>query len=246
MTVAATHTQIRVAIVTGAASGIGAATCRELAKTGVAIVANARREHRLQELVTEIQNAGGRAIAVAGDITLPDTVSRLIDRALETFGRLDIVVNNAGIMNEGPLAEMEFSQIQPMIDVNITAAFRLTQHAVALFRKQGYGHLVQVSSILGIKVRPGAAAYSGTKHALEAISEAARLELCHTDVKVTVIEPGYVTTELHDHWPVKPRERMGIEGLSPDAVARCIVFAVSQPSDVLISKLMVVPTRQPL
>lgn len=237
---------VRVAVVTGAASGIGAATCRELASYGIAIVANARREHRLQELAEEIQDAGGKALAVPGDITLPDTAQTLIDRALETFGRLDIVVNNAGVMHEGPLAEMEFTKIQQTIDVNVTAAFRLTQLSVALFRKQGYGHLVQVSSILGTKIRPGAAAYSGTKHALEAITEAARLELSDTDVKVTAIEPGYVTTELHNHWPVKPRERMGIDGLPPEAVARCIAFAVNQPPDVLIPKLMVVPTRQPL
>lgn len=236
----------RVALVTGASSGIGRASCLELAKAGIAVVATARRQQRLDVLAADIQQMGGEATGLAGDITDPDLPERLIEHAQSAFGRLDIVVNNAGLMHAEPLADMSFDKIQAMIDVNITAAFRLSSAAVALFRLQGHGHLVQISSILGTKVRPNTAAYSGTKHALEALTEAARLELADTDVKITAIEPGYVTTELHDHWEVKPRERFGIEGLDPSDVARAVRFVVEQPTAVLIPRLMIVPNRQPL
>ncbi len=236
----------RVALVTGASSGIGYATCLELAQAGVAITATARRKDRLDALVAQIEVVGGKAAALDADITDPQTPARLFDLALERFGRADIVVNNAGVMYDGRLTDVPFEKIQAMIDVNITAAYRITHEAVARFRKQGHGHLVQTSSILGLKVRPGASAYSGTKHALEAITEGARLELADTDIKVTAIEPGYIVTELHSHWDVKPNERMGIEGLQPGDVARCIRFVVEQPGPVLIPKLLVVPNRQPL
>ncbi len=236
----------RVALVTGASSGIGRSTCLELSRSGIAVAAVARRAERLASLVDEIEREGGHAKAIPADLTEAGALERVLQEAGAWLGRLDIVVNNAGMMHVAPLAEMDFAKIQQMIDLNLTAAFALTQAAVARFHEQGHGHLVQISSILGLKVRPGAAAYSGTKHALEAISEAARLELADTDVKITCVEPGYIVTELHEHWEKKPCETMGIQGLDPMDVARCVRFVVEQPTEVLIPKLLVVPNRQPL
>jgi len=229
--------QGRVAIVTGASSGIGQAVARELAGSGARVLVTARREERLTELAEQI---GG--MSVGGDILDPALPDRLIERACRELGDVDIVVNNAGVIEVGPVATIDIDRVCEMVRVNVEAAFRLAYCAVRHFQQRGRGHLVNVSSVMGTKVRPTAGAYSGTKYALEALSEALRMELAKTDVQVSCVEPGLVLTELHQRWPVHPTESMEIPTpLQPEDVARCVRFLLTQPSHVRIPRLMVLP-----
>ena len=232
----------KVAIITGASSGIGAATARALRAAGANLVLTARREDRIEALAKEI----GGAIAVAGDITDSDMPCHLIDRALDTYGRCDVVVNNAGFMDAATVDDMDIERACAMVRVNVEAAYRMAYTAAKHFKAKKSGHLVNISSILGTKVRPTAGAYAGTKHAIEALSEALRIELGGTGVKVSVIEPGLTLTELHNHWKVHPKDAMNINPLAPEDIARAIRFVLEQPAHVLVPKIMMIPADQQL
>ncbi len=237
------HLQGQTAIVTGASSGIGAAVARELSRAGMQLVVTARRPEQLQQLAAEL----GQARALAGDITDPELPQRLIDEAQEAFARCDAVVNNAGILEVGSAAEIDLDRMCRMVRVNVEAAFRMAYCAVRHFQAAGRGHLVNISSVLGTKVRPGAGAYSGTKYAIEALSEALRLELSGTAVKVSAVAPGMVLTELHDHMPTHPKVTLGIEHpLSPSDVARSVRYVLEQPEHVRIGRLLVLPSQSPV
>lgn len=161
---------------------------------------------------------------------------------MNVFGRCDIVVNNAGVIEVGPIASIDTDKVCEMVRVNVEAAFRVAYTFIKHFVSTGEGHLINISSVLGTKVRPTAGAYAGTKYALEALSEALRMEVRGTRVAVTCIEPGLVMTELHRHWPVHPRESMNVpHPLRPEDVARTIAFVLSQPAHVRIPRLMILP-----
>ena len=230
----------RVALVTGASSGIGAATARALDAAGMKLVLTARREDRLNGLAAELS---GPAV-LAGDIldaTMPD---RLVARALEAFGRFDVLVNNAGIMTTGEVDDVDVDKTCLMIRVNVEAAVRMAYAAARHFKKQNAGQIVNVSSVLGIKTRPGAGPYAGTKHAIEAFSESLRMELARTGVKVMVIEPGLTETELFAERDVHPAKRLNIQKpLAPEDIARCIRFMLEQPPHVRIPQMLVIPTE---
>ena len=231
----------QVAVITGASSGIGVGVAEELNRAGMKLLLTARRADRLEQLAQSLDCCE----CLPGDIADPDLPHRLMDTAVEKFGRCDVVFNSAGIMHVGPADKADVEKLCEMIRVNCEAATRMAYAAVRYFTAVGSGHLINVSSVLGTKVRPNAGVYAGTKYAVEAISEALRMELAKTNVKVTVIEPGLVATELQDHFEVHPRELLGIENpLEPADIARCVRFVLEQPAHVRIPVMMVLPGEQ--
>jgi NADP-dependent 3-hydroxy acid dehydrogenase YdfG len=227
----------KVAVITGASSGIGLAVARELRSMGMRLVLTARREELLSEVGKELQ-----AATVAGDITTPSMPQNLLDTALRSFGRCDIVLNNAGIIETGPVETIDIEKMCAMVRINVEAAFRVAYTFVRHFLAQGHGHLLNTSSVLGTKVRPMAGAYCGTKHAIEALSESLRMELAGTAVAVTCIEPGLAMTDLHRDLPEHPSKKMGMhKPLRPEDVAGCVRFALTQPEHLRIPRIMVLP-----
>ncbi len=230
-----------VAIITGASSGIGGGVARELNAAGMRLVLTARRAEKLEALAGEL----GDCEVIAIDIADEAAPQRLVACALEKFGRLDVVFNSAGIMHAGKIEDVDIDEMCRMVQVNVEAATRMAYTAVKHFQQAGSGHLINVSSILGTKVRPGTGVYAGTKYAIEALSEALRMEVAKTNVKVRVIEPGVVETELQNHFPVHPKEVLGIANpLLPADIARCVRFVLEQPAHVRIPVMMVIPGEQ--
>lgn len=231
-------------IVTGATSGIGRGVAIALHEAGMKIVATGRRKDRLEVLAKDLKN---NCEIVPGDIADPKFPQQLIDAALNKFGRCDVIFNGAGIMHAGPVEEIDIDKICEMLRVNVEATTRMAYTALKHFKKVGSGHLVNVSSILGTKVRPNAGAYAGSKYAVEALSEALRMELARTDIKVSVIEPGVVESELQDHFAVHPRQALNItQPLVPADIARAVRFVLEQPAHVRIPIMMVLPGEQPM
>lgn len=231
----------KVAIVTGASSGIGKAVVRDLAKSAVKIVMVARRKNILEELQKEIEDS----VIVQGDITNVDLPDELLCKALETFGRCDIVVHAAGILHSGIIEDVDIDQMCRMARINFEASVRISYAVLKYFKKSGSGHFIHLSSILGTKVRPGNGVYAGTKYAIEALVEALRMELAGTKIKISSIEPGVTITELHNNIPVHPTQALGItQPLQPEDVANCINFILDQPDHVRIPVLMILPGEQ--
>jgi NADP-dependent 3-hydroxy acid dehydrogenase YdfG len=237
-----------VAVVTGASSGIGEATVRSLAAEGAAVVAGARRKERLHGLVEEVTRDGGKAIAVECDLTDEQQAHALVDRAIEEFGRIDILVNNAGVMLLSKVEKGLSDEWRQMFDVNVLGLLYATDAAVEAMKGQGSGHIVNVSSVAGRKTRPTGGVYSGTKFAVNAISEAMRQELLEDGIRITIVEPGAVATELTEHiTDEEVREGLkqrNIEPLQSEDVANAIAYAVSQPQRVSVNEILIRPTRQ--
>lgn len=242
----------KVAVVTGASSGIGEATVRSLAEEGAAVVAGARRKERLDALVEEVTGGGGKAIAVECDVADEEQAHGLIRRAVEEYGRLDILVNNAGVMLLSNVGKGLSDQWRTMFEVNVLGLLYATEAAIRIMKEQGSGHLVNISSVAGRKVtRTSNGVYSGTKFAVNAISEGLRQELLEDNVRVTIVEPGAVATELPDHITDEDaRESLGglmkIERLQSEDIAGSIVYAVTQPERVSVNEILIRPTQQPL
>ncbi|WP_033287902.1 SDR family oxidoreductase [Amycolatopsis jejuensis] len=239
----------KVVAITGASSGIGEATGRLLAERGAAVVLGARRAERLDALVGEIRSGGGRALACVIDVTQRADVERLVERAVEEFGRLDVLVNNAGISKIGPLSDGDVDGWSAMIDVNVRGVLHGIAAALPVFRRQGRGHLVTTVSTAGLKIVPAQAVYAGTKNAVRTILEGLRQESTDGVVRTTSVSPGFVRTELADSIDnAEEREqiRRKVEefALDPAAVARAIAFAIEQPDDVEIGDITIRPTVQ--
>ncbi len=240
----------KVVAITGASSGIGEATARHLAAEGAAVVLGARRIDRLYRLVAEIETAGGRAAATRVDVIEPDDLRALVDLAVERFGRLDVLVGNAGISRIGPVADLDVAGWSAMVDVNVKGILHGIAAAMPIFRGQGSGHLVTVVSTAGLKIVPTQAVYAGTKNAVRTLLEGLRQESTDGVLRTTSISPGYVRTEFIDHAVDDPavreqvRQNMAELGIDPVAVARAIAFAIDQPEDVEIGDLTIRPTRQ--
>lgn len=239
----------KVVVITGASSGIGAETAEMLAASGAKVVLTARRKDRLDALVARIRDAGGEALAVESDVTDPAQMRAVAETAVGTFGRLDVWVNNAGLMPLSPIALGRTEEWNRMVDVNLKGVLNGVAAAHPFMLKQGAGHFVNVSSVAGHKVFPGAAVYSATKFAVRALSEGIRME-SDGAVRVTNISPGAVRTELADHIGV-PEVKEGIQdaldnAIGPDAIARAIRYAIAEPADVDVNELIIRPAKQEL
>jgi NADP-dependent 3-hydroxy acid dehydrogenase YdfG len=240
----------KVVAITGASSGIGEATARHLAALGAPVVLGARRTDRLDRVVAEIEAAGCEAVAVRVDVTEPADLRSLVDVAVERFGRLDVLVGNAGVTRISTIADLDVEGWSSMVDVNVKGILHGIAAALPLFRRQGSGHLVTVVSTSGLKIVPTQAVYAGTKNAVRTLLEGLRQESTDGALRTTSINPGYVRTELIDNAVDDPavreevRRSMADLGIDPVAVARAIAFAIDQPDDVEIGDLTIRPTRQ--
>jgi NADP-dependent 3-hydroxy acid dehydrogenase YdfG len=233
----------KVAIITGASSGIGRAVALDLNEIGVKFVLAGRREDRLLELKSELTHAA----ILPGDICQDGMPQNLLKMALDTFGSCDIVFNNAGVTTVGSIDDIDIEKMAYMVRVNVEAAFCMAYVAVKHFKSTGAGYLLNTSSVLGTKVRPSAGAYAGTKFAIEALTEALRLELAKTNIGVSAIEPGLVKTELHRDWQVQPAQSMNIpRPLQPEDIARVVRFILEQPDHVRLPRILAVPADQEL
>jgi NADP-dependent 3-hydroxy acid dehydrogenase YdfG len=241
----------KTAVVTGASSGIGEATVRALVAEGAAVVAGARRKERLEELGEEVTQVGGKMVGVECDITDEKQAQDLVRRAVEEFGRIDVLVNNAGVMLLSKIERGLSDEWRRMFDVNVMGLLYATHAAIRYMKEQGSGHIVNISSVAGRRVRPTTGVYSGTKFAVNAISEALRQELLEDSVRVTVIEPGVVETELQSHITDEEaiesldamRERL--DALQAEDIANAIAYTVTQPERVSVSEVLIRPTQQP-
>ncbi|WP_431929558.1 SDR family oxidoreductase [Amycolatopsis tucumanensis] len=239
----------KVVAFTGASSGIGAATAIELADRGAAVVLGARRGERLASLVERIRDAGGRAEMLEVDVTRRGDLAELVGLAVDRFGRLDVLVSNAGIASLAPVADLEVDAWDAMIDVNVRGVLYGIAAAMPVFRSQGRGHFVTTVSTSGLKIVPTQAVYAGTKNAVRTVLEALRQESTDGVVRTTAISPGYVRTELVDNVAdpgqrEAARQAMAELGIDPEAVARAVAFAIEQPDDVEIGELVIRPARQ--
>ena len=242
----------KVAVVTGASSGIGEATAEALAAEGAAVVVAARREDRLTELVERIRDDGGRVLAAVCDVTDESQAHGLIQKAVEEFGNVDILVNNAGVMLLSSVGKGLSEEWRRMFEVNVMGLLYATEAAIEAMRRQGGGHLVNISSLAGRKVtRDSSGVYAGSKHAVHAISEGLRQELLEDNIRVTIVAPGAVETELPDHiTDEEARESlsglMSLERLQAEDIANAVVYAVTQPWRVSVNEILIRPTQQPV
>jgi NADP-dependent 3-hydroxy acid dehydrogenase YdfG len=242
----------KVAVITGASSGIGEATVRALAAEGATVVAGARRKERLDELIEGVSRDGGKAIGVECDVTDEGQAHDLVHRAVEEFGRIDILVNNAGVMLLSTVGKGLSDQWRQMFEVNVMGLLYATDAAIGHMKEQGSGHLVNISSVAGRKVtRDSSGVYAGSKHAVVAISEGLRQELLEDNIRVTVVEPGAVATELTDHITDEDaREAVSslheLDILHSEDIAEAIVYAVTQPDRVSVNEILIRPTQQPV
>ncbi|NKQ57858.1 SDR family oxidoreductase [Amycolatopsis sp. K13G38] len=239
----------KVVAITGASSGIGAATARELAGRGAAVVLGARRTDRLGSLVASIQAGGGRAEMLEVDVTRRSDLERLVALAVDRFGRLDVLVGNAGVARTAPMAALDVDDWDAMIDVNLRGVLHGIAAALPVFREQGHGHFVTTVSTSGLKIVPTQAVYAGTKNAVRTLLEALRQESTDGVLRTTSISPGYVRTELVDYigdpgQREQAQQTMAALGIDPGAVARAIAFAIEQPEDVEIGEITIRPARQ--
>ena len=239
----------QVIAITGASSGIGEATARLLGEGGAAVVLGARRTERLDEIARDIRDRGGRALTCATDVTRREDLDRLVRLAVEQFGRLDVLVSNAGISKIGPMADLDLDGWTKMIDVNLRGVLHGIAAALPVFHRQGHGHLVTTVSTAGLKITPTMAVYAATKNAVRTLLEGLRQESTDGVVRTTSISPGFVRTELDtsiDDAGVREQIRRNMDefGLPPEAVARAIAFAIEQPHDVEIGDITIRPTSQ--
>jgi NADP-dependent 3-hydroxy acid dehydrogenase YdfG len=232
----------KVAVITGATGGIGTAIAKSLSKAGYALVLNAPSNEKLNLLATQLE---GPCVVVAGNLRVESIPQMLLSAAIQNFGRCDVCFNNSGLVEAGTIETIDIERICNMVRVNVEGAFRTAYTFLQYFVQQGYGHLVNTSSVLGKKVRPTVGAYAATKYAIEALSEALRLELSKSDVHISCIEPGLVRTGLHDRWEVPPSELLGIpEPQEPEDIARLVLFILEQPANMPIPQMMLMPQSQ--
>ena len=237
----------KVVVITGASSGLGEAAARLLAKEGAKLVLGARRLDRLQALASELSL--GKDAILQTDVTDVGQVRRLVDHAVKTHGRLDVIINNAGLMPHSPLERGKVDDWDRMIDVNIKGLLYGIAAALPHMKTQKSGHIINVSSVAGHKVGPGGAVYAATKHAVRVISEGLRQEVKPYNIRTTIISPGAVATELPDS-VTEADVAQGVRALydrvaiPADSFARTVVFAMSQPDEVDINEILFRPTAQ--
>ncbi|MEG4148066.1 SDR family oxidoreductase [Microcoleus sp. Pol12B5] len=241
--------QNKVVIITGASSGLGEATAHRLAASGAKLMLAARREDRLKDLVAAIEKTGGTVAYRVTDVADRSQVQALADATLETYGRIDVLVNNAGLMPLSPLDQIKVEEWDQMIDVNIKGVLYGIAAVLPTMRQQKSGHVINLSSVAGHKVFPAGAVYCATKYAVRAISEGLRLE-SNGEIRSTNISPGAVATELtstitHGDTASGVNQLYSV-AIDADAIARAIAYAIEQPGDVDVNEMIIRPTRQEL
>lgn len=239
----------RIVVITGASSGLGEAAAKHLSAQGAIVVLGARRIERIQELADEFVNNGEQALAVATDVTKYDEVKNLVDSAVKAYGRIDVMLNNAGIMPHSPLDRLKVEDWEKMVDVNLKGVMYGIAAALTHMKEQKFGQIINVSSVAGHKVSPGGAVYAATKHAVRALSEGLRQEVKEYNLRTTIISPGAVATDLPNSINEKD-VAAGVKAfyestaISPESFARAVEYAISQPSDVDINEILFRPTSQ--
>jgi NADP-dependent 3-hydroxy acid dehydrogenase YdfG len=241
--------QGKVVVITGASSGLGEATAKLLSAQGATVAVGARRADRLKALANEISDNGGKALAIATDVTNRDQVKALVEQAVERFGRVDVMINNAGLMPQAPLERLKVDEWERMIDVNIKGVLYGIAAALPHMQRQKAGHFINVSSVAGHRIGPGFAVYAATKHAVRALSEGLRQEVKPYNIRTTVISPGAVATELpagisDTETAERVRTFYSQVAVPADSFARVVAFAMSQPEDVDINEILYRPTKQ--
>ena len=241
----------KVVVITGASSGLGEATARHLSAQGATVVLGARRTDRIEALAGELSASGGKALAITTDVTHCDQVERLVDAGAQTYGRIDVMINNAGLMPQAPLDRLKIDEWERMIDVNIKGVLYGIAAALPHMKRQKAGHFINVSSVAGHKVGQGFAVYAATKYAVRALSEGLRQEVKPYNIRTTVISPGAVATELPNtatdpDSADRVRKFYADVAIPADSFARAVAFAISQPEEVDINEILFRPTRQEL
>ena len=239
----------KVVVITGASSGIGASTAKLLARHGARVVLGARRIDRIDAVVKEISAAGGEAVGAAVDVTKRAEVEALIQRAVDSFGRVDVMVNDAGIMPIAPVAALKVDEWDRMIDINIKGLLYGVAAVLPIMQKQKQGHIINMASVFGIKVfAPGATVYCATKSAVRALTEGLRIELHSQNIRCTMISPGAVGTELPESSSEEATRKNLREfykmAIPADSIARAIAYAIEQPPEVEIDEIVIRPTAQ--
>jgi NADP-dependent 3-hydroxy acid dehydrogenase YdfG len=244
-----------VALVTGASSGIGEATAKRLAAEGAAVAVAARRFDRLERLAREIDDAGGRALSIESDVTDRAQAEALVERTVAELGRLDTVVNNAGVMLLGPAIGAPIDEWERMVDLNVKGLLYVAKASLPHLLKSAdeeprmVADMVNISSVAGRRTRPGSAVYNATKHAVGAFSDALRQEVTERHLRVSLVEPGAVITELASHNRPEIQEGMkarfgDVERLEADDIADTIAYIVTRPRHMAINEILVRPTEQ--
>jgi NADP-dependent 3-hydroxy acid dehydrogenase YdfG len=241
----------KVVVITGGSSGLGEATARFLSEHGAIVALGARRTERIKSLADELTRNGGKSLAITTDVTDREQVKRLVDAAVKKYGRIDVMINNAGLMQQSPLERLKVDEWDDMIDINIKGVLYGIAAALPYMQRQKSGHFINVSSVAGHKVTRAGTVYSATKHAVRAISEGLRQEVKTYNIRTTVISPGAVATELPSH--ITDRESAATiqnfyEGyaIPPDSFARAVALAIGQPDDVDVNEILFRPTSQEL
>jgi NADP-dependent 3-hydroxy acid dehydrogenase YdfG len=244
-----------VALVTGASSGIGEATARMLTDRGAAVAIVARRADRLETLAAEVESAGGRALAIEADVTDREQAETAVRRTVEELGRLDVLVNNAGVMLLGPILEAPVEEWDQMVQVNLLGLLYTAKAAIphlleaARDEPRRVADMVNISSVAGRQARLGSGVYNATKHAVGAFSESLRQEVTERHLRISLIEPGAVATELTDHNRDEIRDQLekrfaGIDKLEAGDIADAIGYVITRPRHVAINEVLVRPTQQ--
>ncbi|MDK1703198.1 SDR family oxidoreductase [Serratia rubidaea] len=235
----------KVILITGASSGIGAGIARELAAGGALLLLGARREARLAALADELRFSGAEVAVQALDVTRRDSVQRFVDRALQQWGRIDVMINNAGVMPLSPMASLKVEEWEQMVDVNIKGVLYGIAAVLPPMLARESGHIINIASIGALAVSPTAAVYCATKFAVRAISEGLRQE--NRQLRVTCVHPGVVESELAasitDPTAAEAMKSYRAIALQPDAIGRAVRYAIEQPEDVDVNEIVVRPTR---
>ena len=230
---------------------MGAAAARYLAAKGASVVLGARRSDRIEALAAEITEAGGKAKAVATDVTKREDLRKLVDTAVETYGRIDVLINNAGVMPLSPLERLKVDEWDQMIDVNLKGVLYGIAAALPYMKEQKSSHIISLSSVAGHKIFGGSTVYSATKSGVRVISEGLRQEMAPHNIRVTIISPGAVKTELLEHISERDVQKVNQDyvaqvGVPAETFARLVAFTINEPEDVGINEILFRPTAQEL
>jgi NADP-dependent 3-hydroxy acid dehydrogenase YdfG len=241
----------KVVVITGASSGIGESTAKLLARRGAKVILGARRKNRIDAVVKEISTAGGNAIGFAVDVAKRAEVEALTRGAVDSFGRVDVIVNDAGIMPIAPIEALKVGEWDQMIDVNIKGLLYGVAAVLPIMQKQKRGHIINMASVFGIKVfAPGATVYCATKSAVRALTEGLRMELHSQNIRCTMVSPGAVATELPESSSEEATRKYlrefykTVMAIPADSIARAIAYAIEQPAEVEIDEIVIRPTAQ--